>query len=512
MSLPCGLGIAGLRETFPNPERGKSFFYGQDTPIKLVAVVPYNYRKIEEKMTYRTISPKLFAEVSPVPVSSPSMVIFNHDLVTQLSLPIFTQDQWTLILSGNMQYENQSAIAMAYAGHQFGRFTMLGDGRAHLVAELQVKDKLIDLHLKGSGTTPFSRGGDGRAVLGPMLREYLISEAMAALGVPTTRSLGVVSTGEVVYRETPLPGAIVGRIADSHIRVGTFQYAAISGEEGLLQTLADYTIARHYPDLVNIEEKYREFLRAVIRKQALLIAKWMSIGFVHGVMNTDNMALSGQTIDYGPCAFIDTYQPSIVFSSIDRGGRYAYNQQPNIGLWNLTRFAETLISLLAENSEIAIKMAEEDLASFSTIYIDEYYFLMGQKLGISQLELKDRIVVDRLLEIMALEKLDYTNTFQALTRGDSPSQSSEYIEWFELWQRIINNHPHEYRSLMKDVNPVVIPRNHLVQEALDLAEGGNMELYNRILSDLKSPFTAPKETRLLQGGISDEPFVTYCGT
>jgi len=464
-------------------------------------------------MSYRTISPKLFAEASPIPVTSPAMVIFNHELLDQLDLPTLTMDEWTSILSGNKPFPQQKAIAMAYAGHQFGRFTMLGDGRAHLIAELQQEDKLIDLHLKGSGITPFSRGGDGRAVLGPMLREYLISEAMAALGIPTTRSLGVVSTGEVVYRDTPLPGAIVGRIADSHIRVGTFQYAAISGEERLLQSLADYTIERHYPFLINNTGKYREFLRTVIRRQAMLIAKWMSIGFVHGVMNTDNMAISGQTIDYGPCAFIDKYQPSIVYSSIDRGGRYAYNQQPNIGLWNLTRFAETLISLIDENSDKAIQMAEEDLALFSTIYIEEYYQLMGKKLGIEQLDKKDHVVVDRLLEIMAFETLDYTNTFQALTRGDTPSQSNDFAEWFDLWQQIIVRQNHrEYRSLMKEFNPVVIPRNHLVQQALDLAESGKFDLFYKILADVKSPFTQPKETGLLQGGGTNEPFVTYCGT
>ena len=464
-------------------------------------------------MSYQSISAKLFASVSPVPVAAPMMVVFNQDVVDTFGLPNYSMDEWTAILSGNTSYPNQTPFAMAYAGHQFGRFTMLGDGRAHVVAEIEQHQSIIDLQLKGSGITPFSRGGDGRAVLGPMLREYIISEAMHALGVATTRSLGVVSTGEVVYRDTPLPGAILGRIADSHIRVGTFQYAVISGEEGLLQGLADYTIDRHYPELQDETDKYRRFLQSVIARQAKLIAKWMSIGFVHGVMNTDNMALSGQTIDYGPCAFLDVYQPDAVFSSIDRSGRYAYNQQPNIGLWNLTRFAETLISLLDDNSEIAIQKAEEDLALFSQIYMDEYYRLMGQKIGIMNLEKKDRIVVDRLLEIMATEQLNFTDSFSTLTKQQALSTSEDYVEWVELWQRVVKSQKDvDFITLMKQVNPIVIPRNHILQEALDAAEAGGLDLFLRILEDVRHPFNEPTEPRLTERRKKDEPFITYCGT
>lgn len=463
-------------------------------------------------MKYSSLSPKLVAQVSPSPVSTPAMVVFNHELRDALDLPNLSEQEWLKILSGNEPFENQVPFAMAYAGHQYGRFTMLGDGRAHVIAEFEASNQRFDLQLKGSGTTPFSRGGDGRAVLGPMLREYLISEAMHALGIPTTRSLGVVSTGEVVYRETPLPGGILGRIAKSHIRVGTFQYSVITEEKGLTKTLADYAIARHYPHVLQDEQAYRRFLQEVIERQARLIAKWMSVGFVHGVMNTDNMAISGETIDYGPCAFLDTYQPSIRFSSIDRGGRYAYNQQANIALWNLTRFAETLISLLDENQEKAIQLAEEDLASFSTIYINEYYRLMGQKIGIESLRETERVVVDRLLEIMEHERLDFTGTFIRLTNLEAPSESSDSREWVELWKHVLSNEVRDPVSLMKQVNPMVIPRNHIVQEALDMAEAGSYELFFTVLDDVQHPYREPKETRLLERTDHDEPFITYCGT
>lgn len=440
------------------------------------------------------------------------MVVFNHGIREALGLPNLSEQEWLKIISGNEPFENQQPFAMAYAGHQYGRFTMLGDGRAHVIAEFEANNQRYDLQLKGSGTTPFSRGGDGRAVLGPMLREYLISEAMHALGIPTTRSIGVVSTGEVVYRETPLPGGILGRIAKSYIRVGTFQYSVITEEQGLTKTLADYTITRHYPHVMQDEQPYRRFLQEVIERQAILVAKWMSVGFVHGVMNTDNMAISGETIDYGPCAFLDTYQPSIRFSSIDRGGRYAYNQQANIALWNLTRFAETLLSLLDENQEKAIQLAEEDLASFSTIYINEYYRLMGQKIGIESLRETERVVVDRLLEIMEQEGLDFTTTFVRLTNLESPSESDDSKEWVELWKRVLSNEVRDPKSLMKQVNPMVIPRNHIVQEALDLAEEGNYELFFTLLDDVQHPYREPKEARLLERTDKDEPFITYCGT
>ena len=496
---------------FPT-QKGKVFFLWAIFTVSVWLCATLQLQEQQYKMSYQTLPHTLFAKVSPEPVSSPSMVVFNHALAQELELQELTIQDWVAILSGNQPYPGQSPFSMAYAGHQYGRFTMLGDGRAHVVAELVTEQKMYDLQLKGSGSTPFSRGGDGRAVLGPMLREYVISEAMYALGVPTTRSLGVVATGEIVYRETPLPGGILGRLAESHIRVGTFQYAVISGEEGLVQQLADYSISRHYPELQNKTDKYRRFLQAVIERQAKLIAKWMSIGFVHGVMNTDNMAISGQTIDYGPCAFIDTYKPEIVFSSIDRGGRYAYNQQPNIALWNLTRFAETLISLIDKNSDIAITKAEEDLASFSTIYLDEYYYLMGQKLGFSNLELNHRIVIDRLLDIMHQEQLDYTQTFTSLSNETDPSSSGDYKEWFELYQQLINKDKADPTSLMKKVNPTVIPRNHVVQEALDLAEAGNMDLFNTVLIDVQRPYEAPIETRLRERSDSNEPFITYCGT
>ena len=368
--------------------------------------------------SYARLPKTFFTLQNPTPVISPKLVIFNESLATSLGLNggVLQREDGIGILAGNIVPQGATPLAQAYAGHQFGHFNMLGDGRAVLLGEqINPKGERVDIQLKGSGRTPYSRGGDGRAALGPMLREYIISEAMHALGIPTSRSLAVVSTGESVIRETNLPGAILTRVAASHIRVGTFQYAATWGKDGELQALADYTIKRHFPEVKEDENRYVALLKEVIKRQAELIAKWQLVGFIHGVMNTDNMAISGESIDFGPCAFMDTYDPETVFSSIDRNGRYAYGNQPYMAGWNLARFAESLLSLLHEKQEQAIKIAEDAISNFYELY--QTYWLAGMraKLGIFNEEAEDQSLAEELLKIMQQYRADYTNTFRALT-------------------------------------------------------------------------------------------------
>jgi len=353
--------------------------------------------------SYARLPQSFFTGLNPVPVRSPHLVMLNHPLVTSLGLNIHAlqgQDG-VAVLAGNRIPEGSVPLAQAYAGHQFGHFTMLGDGRALLLGEqITPQGERLDIQLKGSGRTPYSRGGDGRAALGPMLREYIISEAMHALGIPTTRSLAVVSTGESVIRETKLPGAILTRVAASHLRVGTFQYVSVWGNVEELRTLADYTLQRHFPDVDAVGNQYLYLLQEVIKRQAMLIAKWQLVGFIHGVMNTDNMALSGETIDYGPCAFMDIYDPATVFSSIDTIGRYAYGNQPNIAAWNLARFAETLLPLLHSNREQAAELANEALAAFAELYLCNWLGGMRAKLGIFNSESEDASLIVSLLGMM----------------------------------------------------------------------------------------------------------------
>jgi uncharacterized protein YdiU (UPF0061 family) len=400
---------------------------------------------------------------------------------------------------------------------------MLGDGRAILLGEqITPLGERVDIQLKGPGKTPYSRRGDGRAALGPMLREYIISEAMHALGIPTTRSLAVVTTGETTIRETKLPGAILTRVAASHLRVGTFQYVANWGTVEELKILADYTLKRHYPDVEEGENRYLTFLQEVIKRQALLISKWQLVGFIHGVMNTDNMAISGETIDYGPCAFMDAYDPATVFSSIDTQGRYAYGNQPYIGGWNLARFAEALLPLLHDNEEQAIKIAEDALSDFSKLYQSNWYEGMRAKLGLFNEESQDESLIEDLLSMMQKYNADFTNTFRALTfdRQEDTSMfgTPEFTKWFELWQARLARQQEPKASayqLMRNSNPAIIPRNHRVEAALEAAVNeGDLSVMDRLLDVLSNPYehTPEQAEYATLPEPSNCPYQTFCGT
>ena len=406
-----------------------------------------------------------FSDLELNPVHQPKLVILNHPLAEFLGLSIqdLQSEEGVSILSGNQVPEGSFPIAQAYAGHQFGHFTILGDGRAMLIGEqITPKGDRFDIQLKGSGRTPYSRHADGRAALGPMLREYIISEAMHGLGIRTTRSLAVVTTGETIMREKELSGAILTRVADSHLRVGTFLYAEKSGSVKDIRDLADYALQRHFPDSDINENPYLFLLKEVIKRQAALIAKWQLVGFVHGVMNTDNMTISGETIDYGPCAFIDTYDPDTVFSSIDTYGRYAYGNQPPIGQWNLARFAEALLPLLHDEWKHAVKIAREAVAEFVGLYNYNWLSGMRAKLGIFNEEPGDRSFMEKLLDIMHKYSADYTNTFLALTfdkfEDTAFFKSEEFSQWYKLWQARLDRQE-ESRDLsyqlMKDSNPAL---------------------------------------------------------
>lgn len=470
--------------------------------------------------------PKIFFNTqSPSHVPSPKLVVLNYPLITSLGLnaQALQSTDGVDIFAGNNIPEGAVPIAQAYAGHQFGHFTLLGDGRAVLIGEhITPLGEKFDIQLKGSGRTPYSRGGDGKAALGPMLREYIISEAMNALGIATTRSLAVVATGEPIIRETELPGAILTRVAASHIRVGTFQYASKWGTVEELRALADYTLQRHFQEMDNKENRYLFLLREVIKKQAELIAKWQLVGFIHGVMNTDNMAISGETIDYGPCAFMDVYDLSTVFSSIDIHGRYAYGNQPNIAAWNLARFAETLLPLLHINQNEALKLAQNEVSNFSNLYKYNWLSGMRAKLGIFNEELEDEYLIEELLNMMQKYGADYTNTFRALTSDKIEDivlfGKEEFDKWYKLWQkRLTRQEESEVSSkqLMQRSNPAVIPRNHRVEEALEAAvKQGDYSVMERLLDALSRPYDYPKEQDYYS--TLPEPsaclYQTYCGT
>jgi len=419
------------------------------------------------------------------------------------------------IFSGNRIPPEAEPIAQAYAGHQFGHFTMLGDGRAILLGEhITPSDGRWDIQLKGSGRTPYSRRGDGRATLGPMLREYIISEAMHALGIPTSRSLAVATTGETVMREGLLPGAVLTRIAASHIRVGTFEYASASDAPDALPTLVDYTIRRHFPDLLETKNPALALLDQVIERQAALIAHWLLVGFVHGVMNTDNMAVSGETIDYGPCAFLDAYDPATVFSSIDHHGRYAYGNQPTIAHWNLARFAETLLPLLHDNSDQSIEVAKESLGKFPTRFRHHWLSGMRSKLGLFTEDPGDIALIESLLETMKSSHADYTTTLRRL----DPEQPSAFAPWHETWKARLSQQPQtfaEARGLMRRHNPAIIPRNHHVEAALQAAvEDDDLAPTERLLAALASPFEDRDEQSdfLAPPAPGNRVYQTFCGT
>ncbi|RDU36697.1 YdiU family protein [Neobacillus piezotolerans] len=475
--------------------------------------------------SYIRLPKPFYTMLDPDPVRAPKLAVLNGPLAESLGLDAkqLSADEGVGVLAGNRVPEGAVPLAQAYAGHQFGHFTMLGDGRAILLGEhISPDGKRFDIQLKGPGRTPYSRGGDGRAALGPMLREYIISEAMHALGIPTTRSLAVVETGEPVYRETELPGAILTRVAASHLRVGTFQYAAGMGEIAELRALADYAIKRHYPEVESDGNKYFSLLTKVIKRQAKLISQWQLAGFIHGVMNTDNMTISGETIDYGPCAFMDVYDPATVFSSIDREGRYAYGNQPYIGAWNLARFAETLLPLLHEDEEEALKMANEAISGFAKQFQSYWLDGMRAKLGLTDEEAEDETLISDLLNLVEKYRADYTNTFRALTFDKLEDTvfhgKEEFEKWHARWQERLGRQkdPKEVSlELMRRSNPAVIPRNHRVEEALDAAvKNGDYSVMERLLTALSDPYAhSPEhEEYCTLPEAAGRPYRTFCGT
>jgi len=470
--------------------------------------------------------PKLFfSSLNPDSVPSPKLIILNHPLATSLGLNVqaLQNKDGVAVLAGNRLPKGASPLAQAYAGHQFGHFTMLGDGRAILLGEqITPLDKRLDIQLKGSGETPYSRRGDGRATLASMLREYIISEGMYGLGIPTTRSLAVVTTGDSVIRETEKTGAVLTRVAASHIRVGTFEYISQWGTVEELRTLADYTLQRHFSDIEVDENKYLSLLKEVIKRQASLIAKWQLVGFIHGVMNTDNMTISGETIDYGPCAFMDTYDPETVFSSIDIHGRYAYGNQPRMAGWNLSRFAETLLPFLHANQEQAIKIAQDAISEFNELYHCNWLGGMRAKLGIFNEEAQDESLIEDLFSIMKKHGAAYTNTFRGLTIDKLDDMdmfdTKEFTKWYELWKERLDRQQEskaESQQLMKNSNPAIIPRNHRVEEALEAAvKHRDYSVMERFLNVLSKPYAHSPEqddyTTLPPPSAC--PYRTFCGT
>ena len=481
--------------------------------------------------TYATLPSHFYAPVTPTPVANPQLVVFNTRLAQALGLDVTAVERdAAAMFSGNQLSEDANPIAMAYAGHQFGAFVpRLGDGRAILIGELRGRDGVLrDVQLKGAGLTPFSRNGDGRAVLGPMLREYLISEAMHAFGIPTTQSLAVVTTGERVYRERVLPGAVLTRIAASHVRVGTFQYFAARDDQAALRELLEYVIARHYPVAKEADSPALAVLKEVAQRQAALIANWMLVGFIHGVMNTDNMAISGETIDYGPCAFMDEYDPKTVFSSIDHSGRYAYANQPTIAQWNLARFAETLLPMIDPDLEKAVSRAVEVIesvtAQFDALFLDG----MRRKLGLTQPQEGDAELIRRLLTHMQTSQADFTLTFRNLARmandpTDEPklrelfSADSDIETWLRDWRERLAHEPQtatERATGMLAANPAFIPRNHRVEAALNAAEEGDYGLFHKLLNIVQRPYDEqPAVAEFSQPPQSSERVLqTFCGT
>ena len=469
--------------------------------------------------------PKIFKEdIKPVPVNSPEILILNKDLANKLDLDFsnINNDDLSKIFSGNILPEGSTSIAQAYAGHQFGHFTMLGDGRAVLIGEHLTKNsERFDIQFKGSGRTPFSRSGDGRAVLGPMLREYIISEAMHSLKIPTTRSLAVVKTGEDVVRERISKGAILTRVALGHLRVGTFQYIAAKQNVDDLEILINYTIDKHYPNIKLSKNKALDLLNVLIEKQTQLVINWMRVGFIHGVMNTDNMSISGETIDYGPCAFMDSYDPKTVFSSIDQLGRYAYDNQPKITKWNLTRFAECLIPLISKNEDEAIKLATEALNKFEQNYETKWLNMMRDKLGLYGQDKKDKNLIIELLNWMHKNKVDYTNTFVFLMNKTIENSKAYNNTDFDLWKikwmkrlTMFDNSYDKSMKLMHSTNPMVIPRNHKIEEALTLANNGDLKLFNKLIDILKNPYLVNSNDLQFMSPAprSDKKYQTFCGT
>jgi protein adenylyltransferase len=482
--------------------------------------------------SYAALPANFFARVAPTPVASPRLIKLNRQLAVQLGLDpeMLDSPEGAEILSGKRLPDGAEPIAMAYAGHQFGHFVpQLGDGRAILLGEVIDKDGVRrDIQLKGSGPTPFSRRGDGRAALGPVLREYIVSEAMFALGIPTTRSLAAVITGESVMRETVLPGAVLTRVASSHIRVGTFQYFAARQDTDAVRRLADHVIARHYPHLAGVERPYHALLEAVIARQADLVARWLHIGFIHGVMNTDNTSISGETIDYGPCAFLDHYDPAQVFSSIDEMGRYAYANQPRIALWNLTRLAECLLPLFSDDQEKAIEQAQEILGAFPQEFSASYQAGLRSKIGLFAARDGDEALVQDLLDAMARGKADFTLTFRHLgdaaldAANDSKvaalfAEPASFAEWATRWRQRAAEEPQtpaERQAAMHAINPAFIPRNHRIEAVIVAAVNDDYAPFEELLKVLATPFEDRAEFADYANPPKPDERVcqTFCGT
>jgi uncharacterized protein YdiU (UPF0061 family) len=481
--------------------------------------------------SYAALPPVFHAMIAANPVSEPKLVRLNEALARDIGLDLSRLDHQMAaqVFSGSSLPKDSKYLAMAYAGHQFGNFVpQLGDGRAALLGEVKdASGRKLDIHLKGSGRTPYSRGGDGRAAIGPVVREYVISEAMHALGIPTTRSLAITTTGEPVYREEPLHGAVLARLASSHIRVGTFQYFAAKGDNNALKVLADYAIARHYPELTGSAEPYLAFLESVIDRQATLIAKWMHVGFIHGVMNTDNMTVSGETIDYGPCAFMDHYNHDQVYSSIDRHGRYAFSAQAGIAQWNLARLAETLVPLLDANEDKAIEKATEAVNGFSQIFIAHWKTGMARKIGLASMDDNENMA-RRLLSLMQKHHTDFTNTFRRLSTAmlkDSAAaelaadfnNDPDFFAWLDQWKKGLGPASgwKKISDAMLAVNPLYIPRNHLVEEVIVAAEtAANFGPMDKLLDAVSRPFEPqPGLERYTKPPLPEERVLqTFCGT
>ncbi|MCP3369028.1 protein adenylyltransferase SelO [Bradyrhizobium cajani] len=482
--------------------------------------------------SYSALPDSFFARVAPTPVAAPRLIKLNRPLAVQLGLDpdLLETPEGAEILAGKTVPAGADPIAMAYAGHQFGHFVpQLGDGRAILLGEVIDKDGVRrDIQLKGSGPTPFSRRGDGRAALGPVLREYVVSEAMHALGIPTTRSLAAVVTGEHVIRETALPGAVLTRVAASHIRVGTFQFFAVRRDTDAIRRLADHVITRHYPDLLHAERPYHALLAAIVARQAELVARWLLVGFIHGVMNTDNTSISGETIDYGPCAFMDSYDPAQVFSSIDEMGRYAYANQPRIGLWNLTRLAECLLPLFSDEQEKAVAEAQDILGAFAETFSNAYQAGLRRKVGLFTERDGDEALIQDLLDAMAKNQADFTLTFRKLgdaavdpAAGDARAQfldPASFDEWAKRWRERIALEPQsatERQATMHAVNPMFIPRNHRVEAVIQAAvNNDDYAPFEELVKVLAKPYEEqPDYAAYADPPLPDQRVLqTFCGT
>jgi len=513
---------------------GKDTNFNQSEVFKLfyfvVVYIVLMFKKTKMQFnfdnSYLTVPAELYSECRPAIVREPQLVVFNHDLATELGIETTTiqPDELSKVFGGNKLPDGAACIAQAYSGHQFGHFTRLGDGRAVMLGEqITPAGNRFDIQFKGSGVTPYSRRGDGRATLSAMMREYLISEAMHAMGIPTSRSLAVVVTGETVYREQLQLGAVLTRVAASHIRVGTFEHVAHFCSPETLKTYTNYVIIRHFPELSETENPALSLLGKVMEQQTDLIVNWMRVGFIHGVMNTDNMTISGETIDYGPCAFMNGYNPETVFSSIDTGGRYSFGNQPQMALWNLTRLAESLLPLIDNDTQIAIEKAEELLNTFQPSFEKKHYTMLGRKIGIYSLEKEDILLINNLLNWMYLNNADYTNTFLRLMYPelvtDKIYTETSFLEWqHDLKNRLSNSKQTKVSALalMQLTNPVYIPRNQKVEQVLnDVIEIGQLGPFEAYLKQLSTPYISSNiDKNLLQPPTqnADQGYKTFCGT